>query len=419
VALRAPSKKKRTRRDGAETAVIVGAGQAGAQAACTLREHGFGGRIVLFGDEAQAPYQRPPLSKAFLERALSVERLYLRPLSFYITNDIELKLHTPVDGIDRREGRVRLHGAASVPYDKLLLATGSRPRTLQLPGSRSGDIHYLHSVQDALRLRARIEAGRHVVIVGGGYIGLEVAAVAASAGAKVTVLEREDRVLSRVTSPFISDFFATAHIARGVSIKLAVRVTEFKGGERLEAVACNFGDVKADVVLVGIGAVPNMELAKAAGLACDDGIVVDEHCRTSDPDIFAAGDCTNHWNGALRRRMRLESVQNAVGQATTAALNMLGKVCRYEEIPWFWSNQYQYKLQTAGCLVGYDEIEERGSVAAGSFALIYRKDGVLLAVDAVNLPREYMAVRKELSEQCDRQELARAQVQMLTEQRVA
>src|SRR5690242_7600416 len=401
------------------TIVIVGAGQAGAQAAFTLREQGFAGRIVLLGNESQAPYQRPPLSKGFLERALSVDRLYLRPLSFYATNNIELKLHAQVDGIDRREGRVRIHGSAAVPYDRLLLATGSRPRTLDLPGSRGADVHYLHGVQDALALRAKIQDGRRIAIVGGGYIGLEVAAVARSVGAEVTVLEREARVLSRVTSPPISEFFARAHLARGVSVRCATQVREFAGGERLESLVCEHGDVKAHVALVGVGAEPNVELAREAGLDCDDGIDVDAHCRTADPDIFAAGDCTRHWNAALARRLRLESVQNAVGQATTAASNMIGKTCRYDEVPWFWSNQYQYKLQSAGCPAGYDEIEERGDPVAGSFALIYRRGGVLLAVDAVNLPREYMAVRKELAEQVRREGTGDSHRQVSSEQRVA
>ncbi len=398
-----PSKKTPRRDAVRETIVIIGAGQAGAQSAYTLREHGFDGRVVLLGDEAQAPYQRPQLSKAFLAHTLSVERLYLRPLSFYAAHDIELKLHASVEGIERSAARVRLHGGATIGYDKLLIATGSRPRTLQLPGSRASDVHYLRTVQDAFRLRAKIRSGTRIVIVGGGYIGLEIAATANSAGAIVTVLETEDRLLSRVTSHAISEFFSTAHRAHGVVIQYGAHVSAFEGGERLEAVVCKHAKVKADLAVVGIGAEPNVELARNAGLACDNGIVVDESCRTNDPNIFAAGDCTNHWNGALQRRMRLESVHNAVAQATTAALNMAGNERRYAEIPWFWSNQYEYKLQTAGWFVGYDEIEQRGDLDSGRFALIYRKDGVLLAVDAINMPREYMSIRKQLAAQRTRE----------------
>jgi 3-phenylpropionate/trans-cinnamate dioxygenase ferredoxin reductase subunit len=390
---------RKQRRDPArQTIVIVGAGQAGAQAAYALREHGFVGRIVLVGDEGQAPYQRPPLSKNFLARELSVERLYLRPLSFYSSQDIELKLRARVERVDPQSSRILLHDGARIGYDKLLLATGSRPRVLQVPGSRGADIHYLRTVQDALRLRAQIAPGRRIAIVGGGYIGLEVAAIACAGGAVVSVLEAENRVLGRVTTSAVSEFFAAAHRAHGVAIRCNERVTAFEAGERLEAIVCGNATEIADLAIIGIGAEPNVELARNAGLACDDGVVVDEHCRTSYPNIFAAGDCTSHFNALLGRRLRLESVQNAVDQATNAAINMTGKECPYAAVPWFWSNQYEHKLQTAGSFDGYDEIEVRGSRESGRFALLYRKQGALLAVDAVNMPREYMAVRKELRE---------------------
>jgi 3-phenylpropionate/trans-cinnamate dioxygenase ferredoxin reductase subunit len=202
--------------------------------------------------------------------------------------------------------------------------------------------------------------------------------------------------LGRVTTSAISEFFATAHRGHGVSIQCNNRVTAFEGGERLEAIVCEHGNQKADLAIIGIGAEPNVELAKNAGLRCENGIVVDEYCRTSEPNIFAAGDCTSHFNALLRRRLRLESVQNAVDQATTAAINMTGRQCRYAEVPWFWSNQYEHKLQTAGSFDGYDEIEHRGNRESGRFALVYRKQGALLAIDAVNMPREYMTVRKQL-----------------------
>lgn len=392
------SPRKHRRESARKTVVIIGAGQAGAQAAYALREHGFAGRIVLVGDEAQAPYQRPPLSKVFLAHGLSVDRLYLRPLSFYSSNNIDLRLHSPVERVDPKGGQVFLHGGARIDYDQLLLATGSRPRQLQVPGSRGPDIHYLRTIQDALRLRAKIGPGRRVAIIGGGYIGLEVAAIASAAGAVVSVLETEDRVLGRVTTSAVSEFFAAAHRRHGVAIQCTNRVTAFEGGERLEAIVSERGSEEADLAVIGIGAEPNVELAKDAGLLCDNGIVVDEHCRTSDPNIFAAGDCTRHFNALLRRRLRLESVQNAVDQATIAALNMIGRECRYAEVPWFWSNQYEHKLQTAGSFEGYDAIEVRGNYESGKFAVVYRKHGALLAIDAVNMPREYMTVRKQLRE---------------------
>lgn len=393
-----PAKRRARRNPLRETFVIVGAGQAGTQAAQTLRERGFVGRIVLLGDEAQAPYQRPPLSKAFLASSLSVDRLYLRPQSFYAAHDIRLQVHSPVDRIERNATRVVLADGTRIGYDKLLIATGSRPRVLEVPGALGNGVHYLRTLQDSLSLRAKLGPGRRVAIVGGGYIGLEVAATAAAAGAIVTVLEAEERIMARVTSAAVSEFFAAAHHRHGVTIECNTRVTGFHAGERLEAIVCAHRALNADVAVVGIGAEPNVGLARAAGLPCDNGIVVDEYCRTADPNVFAAGDCSNHYNALLRRRVRLESVQNAVDQATTAAMNMLGDQSRYVEVPWFWSNQYEYKIQTAGSFSGFDEIEERGNRADGRFALVYRRRGALLAVDAINMPREYMSVRKQLKE---------------------
>jgi 3-phenylpropionate/trans-cinnamate dioxygenase ferredoxin reductase subunit len=390
---------RRHRPVASETVVIIGAGQAGAQAAITLREQGFGGRVVLLGDEGLPPYQRPPLSKAFLAGQLSVDRLYLRPAEYYAAQGIELKLHAQVESIDPRAARIRLCGGGRIGYDKLLLATGSRARKVEFPGARGPDVHYLRTLQDALRLRESVTRGRRIAIIGGGYIGLEVAASAAAAGAAVTVVEAESGLLTRVTTPAIGEFFAAAHRRHGVTVLCDTRVTAVLGGERLAAVETTRGNVAADLAVVGVGAVPNAELAQAAGLLCDNGIVVDEYCRTSDPNILAAGDCTSHPNRSLRprQRLRLESVQNAVDQGTTAALNMAGQPTRYAEVPWFWSNQYDYKLQTAGTFAGHDEIIERGNRASGSFALLYRREGVLLGVDAVNMPREYMMARKELA----------------------
>jgi 3-phenylpropionate/trans-cinnamate dioxygenase ferredoxin reductase subunit len=395
----ATASSRRARSARTPTVVIVGTGQAGAQAAFTLREHGFAGRVVLVGDEPQAPYQRPPLSKAFLAGELSVDRLYLRPLEYYAANAIELRLHASVDALDRAARRLHLRGGARIGYDRLLLATGSRARRAQIPGARGPDVHYLRTLQDTLRLREALVPGRRVAIIGGGYIGLEVAAIACAAGAAVTVVEAEACLLSRVTTPAIGEFFATAHRRHGVDVRCDTRVTGLVGGERLDAVETTSGTIAADLAVIGVGAVPNVELAQAAGLACDDGIVVDEFCRTSDPAIYAAGDCTRHPDRWLADRLRLESVQNAVDQGTSAALNIAGQHTRYAEVPWFWSSQYDYKLQAAGTFAGHDEIEARGDPASGSFALVYRRRGAVMGIDAVNMPREYMAVRKELAQQ--------------------
>ncbi len=388
----------------AETFVVVGTGQAAAQAVYTMRQCGFRGRIVMVGEEPHPPYMRPPLSKRLLAGSFAQDRVFLRPRGFYESAAIELRLHVRVEGVDRSGARVHLSDGKRLGYDKLLLATGSRPRLLDVPGAHGPGIHYLRTLDDALRLRASITSGVRLAIVGAGYVGLEVASTATTAGAQVTVLEIDERVLSRVTTPGISDFFAAAHRARGVAIHCAARVIAFEGAGRLERIVSDgrHAPVDADLAVVGIGAVPNTELAREAGLACDDGIVVDDRCRTADPRIFAAGDCTRHPNAALGRRLRLESVQNAVDQATSAAHNMCGEDRPYAKVPWFWSQQYDLRLQSAGVLAPFDEILERGSRAAASFALVYRKDGRTVACDAVNMPGEYLAARRELEARLDR-----------------
>ncbi|MEO7743114.1 MAG: FAD-dependent oxidoreductase, partial [Usitatibacter sp.] len=324
---------------GRPTFVIVGAGQAGAQAAFTLRERGFRGRFVLLGAEPHGPYMRPPLSKKFLAGELARERVFLRAASFYETHDIELKLDTHVEGINLAGAHVHLANGLRLGYDRLLLATGMRARRLDVPGSGGPGIHYLRTLSDALRLREALVAGKRVVIVGGGYVGLEVAATVAGAGARVRVLEVDDRVLRRVTTAGISDFFAAAHRAHGVDIRCGARVLAFEGTDRLEAVVCDSGRFDADLAVVGIGGMPNDAIAMAAGLVCDSGIVVDDRCRTSDANVYAAGDCTSLPSALFGRRLRLESVQNAVDQATVAARNMCGEERTYDKVPWFWSQQ--------------------------------------------------------------------------------
>src|ERR1700687_2724539 len=380
-----PLRKSPSGIGGRQTFVIVGAGQAGSQAACTLREAGFHGRLVLIGDETQGPYMRPPLSKKFLAGDFDEDRLYLRPEAFYRSSDIELMLGASVESIDASACRVHLNNGLRLGYDKLLIATGSTPRRLHVPGSDGPGIHYLKTLDDSLRLRAVIAAGKRIVVVGGGYIGLEVAATAATAGARVSVLEVGERVLGRVTTESLSSFVEEKHRERGVEINCGARVVSFEGGDRLRSVSCEGFETEADIALVGIGAVPNVELAQLAGLACGDGILVDAHCRTSIDNVFAAGDCTSHPSRFASHRLRLESVQNAVDQAGIAAHNMCGDERIYDRVPWFWSQQYEYKLQSAGVLEGCDEIVERGDRERGSFALLYRRAGALIAVDAVNM----------------------------------
>ena len=379
--------------------VIVGAGQAGSHAAFALRELGFRGRIVLLGAEGSPPYMRPPLSKRFLAGELDEPRMWLRPPELYEARGIELKLGVSVEAIDIENARVELDNGLRLPYDKLLLATGSRPRRLEVPGCNGPGVHYLRTIADGVRLRPHLAAaGANVALVGGGYVGLEVAATARSLGCRVRVLESAERLLARVTTPAISEFFAQAHRERGVEIECATQVVGFEGTDRLESVACAHGRFKASVAVVGIGAIPNAEIALGSGIACDDGIVVDEHCRTSAAEVFAAGDCTRHPSAIAGARVRLESVQNAVDQAQAAAANMCGNAQAYRRVPTFWSQQYEFRLQSAGFSHGADAVEERGNRAAGTFALLYRRGGELIGVDAVNLAREYLAARKRLSE---------------------
>lgn len=392
----APLKAGRRPARSQENIVIVGAGQAGAQAAFTLRERGFTGALVLLGDEPQLPYQRPPLSKKFLANSLSVDRLLLRPATYYAENGIDLHLHVRVEGIDTTRHRLHLHDGRTFAYDKLLLATGCRARRIAVPGARGNDIHYLRNLQDSLSLRRKLGPGVRVAVIGAGYVGLEVAATARATGATVTVLESDERVMRRVTTAGLSAFMQAVHARNGVDIRCGARVEGFDAGERLEAVIADGERLPTDVAVVGIGAVPNADLAHAAGLSCDDGIVVDEYCRTSHPDVYAAGDCTNHFNALFGARMRLESIQNATDQATTAALNMMGHATAYCEVPWFWSQQYEYKLQSAGLCAACDEVEIRGDMTEGRFALAYRQEGRLVGVDAVNSPRAYLEIRNAL-----------------------
>ena len=330
-----------------ERIVIIGAGQAGVQAAASLRGAGFAGEIALIGDEPFPPYQRPPLSKAYLAGELARERLFLKPDSFFRETACDLRLAVRVVAIDRAAKTVRIKGGDSLAYSKLLLATGAKPRRIRAPGADLPGLYYLRGIEDVDALRRELAPGKHLAVVGGGYIGLEVAAVAVKHGLDVTVIESEARVMPRTASESISRFFEQVHRAAGVRLHLNAAAQEFEGTAKVEAVSAGGERIPADVVLVGIGVVPNDELARDAGLACNDGIVVDEFAATSDPNIFAAGDCTNHpaRGGTL---VRLESVQNAIEQAKHAAHAMVGDPKPYREVPWFWSDQYDLKLQIAG-----------------------------------------------------------------------
>ncbi len=371
--------------------VIAGAGHAAGQVVATLRQKKFDGTITLIGEEPWLPYQRPPLSKKFLAGELPAERLHFKPASFYDDAGIEVQLETRIESLDCAARSLRTAAGRRLTYDKLVLATGARPRLLQLPGVELEGVHYLRTIADVNRIRGGLQEGARMVIVGAGYIGLEVAAVASKLGANVTVIEMADRVMSRVVSPKISDFYQKEHAAHGVKLELSAAISGFAGNAKVTGVSLSDGSqVAADLVVVGVGIVPNTELAIGAGLAVANGIVVDDHCRTSDPDVFAVGDCTEHPNDIYDRRVRLESVHNALEQAKTAASNICGEDASYTQVPWFWSDQYDLKLQIAGLSQGYDQTIVRGEPDARSFSCLYLRDGQLIAVDAVNSPKDFM-----------------------------
>ena len=374
--------------------VIVGAGHGAGQVVSTLVQKKYHGRITLIGDEPWHPYQRPPLSKKYLAGDMSAERLYLKPKSFYNPAVIDVKLDTRVIAIDPIAHSVTTSGDDTVPYNKLVLATGSRPRLLDVSGIDLEGIHYLRNIDDVDKIREGMSAGSKITIVGAGYIGLEVAAVAVSLGLNVSVIEMQDRVMGRTVSPKLSDFYQQVHRDHGVNLVLGAGVIAFVGDGQVEGVILSTGKtLPADIVVIGVGIVPNVELAEESGLETANGIVVDEHCRTSDSDIYAIGDCTFHPNALLGCNLRLESVHNALEQAKTAANNICGEDDAYSQIPWFWSDQYNLKLQIFGLSKGYDQIVVRGEPNQHSFAFLYLRDGVLISIDAVNRPRDFVQSR--------------------------
>lgn len=375
--------------------VIVGAGQAGAELAGALRQQGFAGRITLVGDEPHPPYRRPALSKAFLAGEVSQESLYLKTLDAYEKQGIECRLGLTVERIDRAAHQVRLTDGTTLEYDKLALATGGRARKLPLPGADHSNVHYVRNIGDIQRLQQQFEIGRRLVIIGGGYIGLEAASIGIKKGLKVCVIEAMPRVLARVTVPEISAYYESVHRLRGVEIRTGVGVKALEGEQRVEAVVLADGHrVPADLVVVGIGLIPNTELAEAAGLAVSNGIVVDACTQTSDPDVVACGDCTLHENVFYQRRMRLESVPNALEQARVAAANLIGTPTLYRAVPWFWSDQFELKLQMVGLSEGFDQFVVRGALEKDSFVVFYLKQGVVISADAVNRPQEFMVAKR-------------------------
>ena len=372
--------------------LIIGASHAAAQLAPALRNNGWEGTIGVLGNEYSLPYHRPPLSKDFLSGKKSLDDILIRQPAVYQKARIHFALGITVTGIDRAGKQIVLDNDQRIPYDKLVLTTGAHVRKRNIPGADLPGIHYLRDINDIHHIKGFVGQGKKAVIVGGGYIGLETAASLRKLGMEVTVLEAMSRVLQRVTAPEISAFYTRVHNEEGVTIVTDTIAKAFEGTKHVETVVCENGDrFPADLVIVGVGVIPATELAEKAGLEVNNGIVVDEYARTSDHDILAAGDCTWHYNPIYGRHMRLESLQNALDQATVAANTLCGNLKPYSALPWFWSDQYDMKLQIAGLSQGYDQIVIRGDKDnSRSFAAFYLQQGRIIAADCVNRAQEFM-----------------------------
>jgi 3-phenylpropionate/trans-cinnamate dioxygenase ferredoxin reductase subunit len=379
--------------------IIAGAGQAGFQLAVSLRTEGYPGALTLIGDEPWLPYQRPPLSKAFMAGKQDIDATTLRPETFYADKQIDLLMGERIAAIDRPQSTVVLASGAAVPYQSLVLATGARNRQLRVPGADLDGVFYLRTRDEAEAIFARLESAQRVVVIGGGFIGLEFAAAAVAHGKDVLVVEAQTRLMARAVAPIMSEFFRDLHRANGVELALATGVREIAGdGRRVTGILLTDGDVyPADLIVVGIGVIPNTELAEAAGLAVANGIVVDDHLRTTDPNIYAIGDCCWHPNRFAGGAARLESVQNAVDQARSVAATLTGKPKPFDAVPWFWTDQFDAKLQMVGLSQDADQVIARGSIDSRKFSICYFKDDALIAIDSVNRPGDHLAGRKLLA----------------------
>ena len=378
---------------------IIGAGQAALQTIASLKSGGFDGAITLLGGEAFLPYQRPPLSKKFLNGTFERDRLFLKPDNYYTDNNVDVRLNTYVTHLDPDDLSLTCADGTFLSFSKAVICTGSRPRQLPVPGHDLENIFDLRTIADIEAMQPEFRARAKMVVVGGGYIGLETAASARQLGVDVTIVETAGRVLERVTKPELSDYFHALHTTNNVEILTDAQVTGFIGDTSVSGVALPNGDtLTADLVVLGIGIIPNTELADAGGLTVDNGVLVDAVGRTSHPNIYAAGDCTNHPNALLDRRLRLESVPNAIEQGKAVASDILGQPAPYTAIPWFWSDQYDVKLQIAGLSDTADRHVLRGNYADNAFAIFHFDGTQLVCVEAVNRPAEFMAARQLIKE---------------------
>ena len=375
--------------------VIIGSGQAAIQAMMSLKRNEFTGSIKIIGEEDHLPYQRPPLSKDFLLDEYKPERISLKKKEFYEENRVDLILGKRAESIDMILKEIILSDKNKIDYDQLIIATGSRVRKLNVPGSDKKGLYYLRDLDDASALKHQLKEDKKMVIVGAGYIGLEVASVAASLGVEVTVIEMASRVMSRTVDPIISSYYQKLHESHGVKIHLDNGLKEFEGDASVTAVLCSDGlRLEADLVVIGAGVLPNQEIAIKAGLECNNGIMVNEFGETSNEHVFACGDCTNHPNKGLNIRLRLESVHNAMEQSKTVANTIMGNREPYDQVPWFWSDQYDHKLQLVGISGEHDETIMRGSESEQKFLLFYLKNSELIAVNAINSSKEFLICRK-------------------------
>ena len=375
--------------------VIIGAGHGGVQVAASLREEGFEGEITLISSETELPYQKPPLSKGFLMGKQTEENLLFRSISFYEKEKILLLLGTEVVGIDVKNKTIATEDEGVFEYDALVLATGARNR--KLPFHTEGVLD-LRTLADAQNIKAQLDKAAHITVIGGGFIGLEIAAAAVELGKKVRIIEAQERLMARVLPPILSDVFLKKHTEQGVDILLKTSLSKLENteGGAFQIETSHNVKFKTGMVIVGIGVMPNIELAQNAGLTCENGIKVNEYLQTSDMSIYAIGDCANYFNDYAQRNMRVESVQNAVDQAKCVAANIVGKKEKYHAVPWFWTNQYDLKLQMAGISTGFDTQILRGDISLNKFSVFYFKNKKLIAVDSLNRPADHLAARKLL-----------------------
>ena len=377
--------------------LIVGGGHAGANTAFALRKDGFDGEIIIISDEGYLPYHRPPLSKDFLKQNLAIEKMSFKSADFYEEQKISINLDTQINSIDLTSNHA-ITEDASFNFDYLVFATGAAPRLLPMENADSKNLFYLRQITDVLSIHQQITPHKEIVLIGGGYIGLEVASAMIELGLKVTILEAEERILQRVTSPEVSQFYNDYHSKKGVRIICNAKVTNLNAeNQMINSVSLESGEsLAADIVLVGIGAIPNTQLAASIGLECDNGIKTDQYCRTSIPNILAVGDCTSSFNSLYNKEFRLESVPNALAQSKVASSSILGNELFNNEMPWFWSDQYDLKLQMAGLSSGYDECHIIGDTDSAEFIACYGKEGYLIALDSVNQSRQFMLFKKAL-----------------------